>query len=186
MKSLRLIALFMVVLINSGICERPKLIVGDDLSLDKANSNVYHVRPGVTLSITDSELVFQGAGNSVISLHQRLDRRIVGATSNREKDSFGALIFIKDPQLGEYQEIVSTGREGILSFRSNKIDRKVILSRLLSLSRTGRFAFVDVGVYHTIANGEFIVRYNPQVLDLESNIIIDMSDVDSWGEYRDK
>lgn len=193
MKPIRLTLLSMVTMVNLSVSvlagEGQKILdVNEMLRWQSDQDSSYEVRPGISLFLSKDEVLFRGgcgvSGKLAISDIVQLERAsLIDACGNREGNNFAMLIYHGD---SKRQDIVVLLPDGIKKVSSDKVPMRVIFSKLFSLSKTGRYVLVEVGVYRNRGIDEFDVIYDPRVVDVVDGDILPNGGVDAWAEFRDQ
>lgn len=164
------------------------VVVADEFTRVRSRGDgVYRVRSDDRLILREGEPIYRSAGGFefVICDKRQLAHegaRLVDAGSNHEQTCVALLLFAT----GAGQDLIASnmGRARMLS--SARIPEKVIFSRILSVSKTGRFVLLDVGRYREEGKGEFSVVYEPAVVDMEEERYLASKGVDEWADFRGK
>lgn len=188
MKLVQLLLLFCVTSFDALLGKDMMIVVNDHLQSRADGEGGFRVKAEDRLVVGEESIVYSTQqGEISIATSDLLlggDPKLVDATSNTEQTAVGLLVFTTN-ELGKNEQrvtVVSDGKTRSLS--SSRIPERMIFSRLFSLSKTGRYLLVDVGLYQDDGEDRFKVVYQPRILDLEQENVLAQVGIDEWSEFR--
>jgi hypothetical protein len=188
MKLVQLLLLFSVTSIDALPGKDAVIVVNDHLQSRADGEGGFRVRAEGRLVVGENFIVYRAPHREISIAASDLlsgeNPKLVDATSNAEQTAIALLVFTANDRGKNVQRATVASDGKIRSLSSDQFPEKMIISRLFSLSKTGRYLLADVGLYQDDGDGRFKVVYQPRILDFEEEKILPQAGIDDWSEFR--